>query len=59
MYTIDNIRHVHTGFNPKNYGHSNSHQAVNEQLRPLISNNNALKHSLAECIEWFNLVAKT
>jgi hypothetical protein len=44
------------GFNPQSYGHGNYHQAINSQIRPLISNNNALKYPLADCITWFNQV---
>jgi MoaA/NifB/PqqE/SkfB family radical SAM enzyme len=49
------------GFAPKTFGHGthNYTNAVNTQLRPLISNNNALEHSLEECIAWFNNVEKT
>lgn len=45
-----------TGFYPKTYGAGEYHQALNNQLVPLISKNNALKHSLEECIEWFNCI---
>jgi hypothetical protein len=31
----------------------------NEQLKNMVKNNNALDHSLAECIEWFNLVEES
>jgi len=49
------------GFAPKTFGHGSGNylNAVNRQLRPLISNNNALEHSLSECIAWFNDVEKT
>lgn len=47
------------GFNPKTYGHGNYHQAANAQVSPLISNNNALKSPLLDCIAWFNEVEKT
>ena len=49
------------GFAPKTFGHGSHNylNAVNTQLRPLISNNNALEHSLEECIAWFNNVEKT
>ena len=49
------------GFAPKTFGHGshNYMNAVNRQLRPLISNNNALEHSLEECIAWFNNIEKT
>lgn len=45
-----------TGFYPKTYGHGQYHQAANAQLIPLIAKNNALEHSLQECIAWFKLV---
>jgi sulfatase maturation enzyme AslB (radical SAM superfamily) len=41
------------GFNPKEYGHGNYHQAANAQITPLIKNNNALENSLESCISWF------
>jgi MoaA/NifB/PqqE/SkfB family radical SAM enzyme len=49
------------GFAPKTFGHGshNYANAINRQLRPLISNNNALEYSLEECIAWFNNVEKT
>jgi hypothetical protein len=31
----------------------------NQQLLPLIKENNALEHSLEHCIEWFNAVEET
>ena len=45
-----------TGFYPKTYGHGQYHEAANAQLVPLMAKNNALEHSLQECIEWFKLV---
>lgn len=45
-----------TGFYPKTYGHGQYHQAANAQLSDFIKNNNALEHSLINCIEWFNSV---
>jgi MoaA/NifB/PqqE/SkfB family radical SAM enzyme len=45
-----------TGFYPKSYGHGQYHQAANSQLVPLISKNNALEHSLEQCIDWFKSV---
>ena len=49
------------GFAPKTYGHGSHNylNAVNTQLRPLISNNNAVQHPLEECIAWFNDIEKT
>lgn len=31
----------------------------NDELRPLIKNNNALEYPLEECVKWFNAVEKT
>jgi MoaA/NifB/PqqE/SkfB family radical SAM enzyme len=42
-----------TGFYPRTYGHGQYHQAANAQLVPLIRKNNALEHSIQECIQWF------
>jgi MoaA/NifB/PqqE/SkfB family radical SAM enzyme len=49
------------GFAPKTFGHvsHNYLNAVNTQLRPLISNNNAVERPLDECIAWFNNIEKT
>ena len=44
------------GFSPHTYGHGRWHQPVNKQISAVVSNNNALKHSLEECINWFNLI---
>lgn len=43
-----------TGFYPQTYGSGEYLQAVNAQLKPLSVKNNALEHSLEECIQWFN-----
>ena len=43
-----------TGFYPQTYGSGEYLQAVNAQLKPLSAKNNALEHSLKECIQWFN-----
>ena len=45
-----------TGFYPKTYGRGQYHEVANAQLLPLIAKNNALEHSLQECVEWFELV---
>ena len=45
-----------TGFYPQTYGKGQYHQAANKQLAPLIAKNNALEHSLEECIKWFKSV---
>lgn len=47
------------GFNPKQYGKGEYHEAVNAQIAPLINRNNALEHSLEECIQWFSLVKES
>lgn len=47
------------GLNPQNYGHGNYHSVANAQVRELINSNNALKHSLDNCIKWFNRVENT
>lgn len=49
----------YTGLFPKTYGKGQYHQAVNSQLSPLISKNNALEYPLETCIEWFNEVEKS
>jgi MoaA/NifB/PqqE/SkfB family radical SAM enzyme len=45
-----------TGFHPKTFGRGEYHQALNAQLSPLISNNNALENSLETTIKWFENV---
>ena len=49
------------GFNPRTYGHGSANylNVVNTQLRPLVSRNSALEHTMAECLEWFDQVEKT
>ena len=42
-----------TGFYPATYGAGEYHQAINSQLQPLITKNNALQYPLIECVEWF------
>jgi MoaA/NifB/PqqE/SkfB family radical SAM enzyme len=49
----------YTGFYPRTYGHGQYHQAANAQLIPMISRNNALEYSIAECIRWFNQVEQS
>jgi MoaA/NifB/PqqE/SkfB family radical SAM enzyme len=55
---IDSTGHVypccHMGFNPKLFN-----RPENYQFRDFVKNNSALESSLAECIEWFDLVEKT
>jgi hypothetical protein len=49
------------GFNPGTYerGMNTYYNAINQELEPLVANNNALKHSLETCIEWFNQIPQT
>lgn len=47
------------GFSPQTYGHGNYHQAANHQIRHMIKKNNALHHSLEQCIEWFNSIEES
>jgi hypothetical protein len=42
------------GFEPKTFGQGQWHQAINQQFKHMIQKNNALEHSLAQCIEWFS-----
>ena len=35
------------------------HHPGNEQLRPLVTENNALEHSLEHCMSWFEKVEQT
>ena len=46
------------GFYPQTYGKGQYHQAANGQLLPLIFENNAIKHSIEHCIQWFAGVEK-
>jgi len=43
-----------TGFYPATYGSGEYLQAVNAQLKPFVTKNNALEYSLEECVQWFN-----
>ena len=49
----------YTGYYPKTYGKGQYHAAANAQLIPLITKNNALTHTLNECIKWFDQVEQT
>lgn len=41
------------GMYPQTYGQGQYYQAANAQIAPMIQKNNALEHSLQDCIEWF------
>jgi sulfatase maturation enzyme AslB (radical SAM superfamily) len=45
------------GFNPKTFGGTNYFKITNEQLLPLISENNALEYSIEHALTWFDRVA--
>lgn len=47
------------GFNPRQYGHGNYHQAANAQIKKILMCNNALENDLESCISWFNNVEKS
>lgn len=47
------------GLSPETYGHGNFIQGANAQLRPLVSENNALEYSLDHCIKWFEQVKES
>jgi MoaA/NifB/PqqE/SkfB family radical SAM enzyme len=44
----------YTGFYPRSYGHGQYHEAANQQLVPLLQENNALEFDLEHCIQWFH-----
>lgn len=44
----------YTGFEPKTYGHGCYQQPINEQLKELVQENNAIEYGLAHAIKWFN-----
>lgn len=48
-----------TGLYPKTYGKGQYHQAANNQLIPMIKENNALMYPLDQCIKWFNEIEKS
>lgn len=49
----------YTGLNPANYRDNNLLGYSMEQINNIMSNNNALTHSLSTCIEWFNRIEET
>jgi hypothetical protein len=48
-----------TGMSPETYGHGYFAEAANNQLKPLISENNALDYSLEHCITWFDQIKES
>jgi MoaA/NifB/PqqE/SkfB family radical SAM enzyme len=48
-----------TGMYPKTYGHNNYGQITNDQIAPLIRENNALEYPLEHCIQWFSAVKQS
>ena len=48
-----------TGFSPSTYGHGEYLDGINQQVAPLIKNNNALVYTLEECVKWFNAVEES
>ena len=48
-----------TGFYPNTFGRGEYHQPVNSQIKSLIIKNNALEHSLDECVNWFYAVEQS
>ena len=47
------------GFAPAHYGNGRWHQPVNNQLIPLIKENNALVHGLEHALKWFDNISLT
>lgn len=47
----------YTGFSPATYGKGRWHQPVNQQLLPLIQDNNALVHGLEHAVKWFSNIS--
>jgi MoaA/NifB/PqqE/SkfB family radical SAM enzyme len=47
------------GFEPKTFGRGAFHEPANAQFAHMIHRNNAIKHSLAECMAWFEEIEKT
>jgi MoaA/NifB/PqqE/SkfB family radical SAM enzyme len=50
-----------TGFHPDTFerGMNTYYSLINQELAPLVRNNNALQHSLEECVNWFNSIPPT
>lgn len=49
----------YTGFYPQTYGHGQYHEAANQQLVPLLRENNALEFDLEHCIQWFQGIQRS
>ena len=48
------------GMYPKtNTGFGTDQAVINQQLQPMIGNNNALEHELEDCIAWFNRIEQS
>jgi len=49
------------GYNPETFerGMNTYYNKINQVLAPMIANNNALKNTLEQCIEWFNQIPPT
>lgn len=47
------------GFSPRTFGYGTYNGAVNQQIRPLLEDNNAQHRPLSECIKWFNKVEQS
>lgn len=48
-----------TGMSPETYGHGCFVEGANNQIKPLIFENNALQYSLEHCIKWFDQVKES
>lgn len=49
------------GYNPETFerGMNTYYNKINQELAPMITNNNALKNTLEQCIDWFNQIPPT
>lgn len=47
------------GFSPRTAGKGSYLEAINQQIIPLVSKNNALEYPLETCIDWFSKVEKS
>jgi MoaA/NifB/PqqE/SkfB family radical SAM enzyme len=49
------------GYNPKTFerGMNTYYNQINQELAPMVVNNNALTNTLEQCIEWFNQIPPT